>query len=170
MRNYWVTSDTHFFHENIIRYCGRPFNSAAHMNEVLIENWNKVVKPGDYVYHLGDFWMGPSTHEERHKLINRLNGKKTLIVGNHDDIPYMCRGGWFRKVEMWKVMPEWNCLMTHVPVHESSIHERLVVNGGFNLHGHIHDNPSPPGPYKCVCVEQTNYTPVNLEEIRDGMK
>lgn len=128
-----------------------------------------MVKPGDYVYHLGDVWMGRD--EERHgKLMNRLNGKKSLIVGNHDRIDYLCKGAWFRKVQMWKVFNEFNCLMTHVPIHKESIHERLIEEGGFNLHGHIHEKPSPRGPYFCACVEQLNYTPMNLEEVRDRMK
>ena len=167
-RNYWIISDTHFFHENSLKW-GRPFNSVEEMNETMVENWNKVVQPGDYVYHLGDVWMGPSEHEQRSKLMKRLKGKKTLIVGNHDDIRYMVSGNWFRKVMMWKVFNEFKCLLTHVPIHESSIHERMVLDGGLNVHGHIHQHPSPPGPYRCVCVEQTNYAPVNLEEIRDSI-
>lgn len=162
-RDIWLVSDTHFFHENIIRYAGRPFSSAEEMNEVMIENWNRVVKPGDKVYHLGDVAMGP--REEVPSLLARLKGSKRLIVGNHDDIPWFCKGGWFKKVLMWRVLPEFNILLTHVPVHESSIHERIVVAGGVNVHGHIHEKTSPTGPYRCVCVEHTNYTPVNIEEL-----
>lgn len=164
-RDIWVTSDTHFCHENIIQYCGRPFANAELMNEVLINNWNSVVKPGDKVYHLGDVAMGVNHRKELPRIMSRLNGSKRLIVGNHDDIPWLSSGGWFQKVLMWRVFPEFNLLLTHVPIHESSIHERIVVNGGVNVHGHIHQNPSPDGPYKCVCVEQTNYTPVHIEEI-----
>lgn len=166
-RNYWVTSDTHFFHENIIQYCGRPFANAEIMNECLVENWNSVVKPGDKVYHLGDVAMGSGTYENLGRLLNSLNGSKRLIVGNHDDIPFLTKGGWFKKVSMWKVFTEFNALLTHVPIHQDSLHERIVVAGGVNVHGHIHERPSPEGPYKCVCVEQNkvNYSPVNMEDV-----
>ncbi len=162
-RDIWVTSDTHFFHENIIMYCGRPFKNAEHMNELLADNWNSVVKPGDIVYHLGDVFMGDK--EGFKAFWPRLNGKKRLIVGNHDDIKFLAAGAFFEKVMMWRVFPEYKMLLTHVPIHEGSIHERIVLDGGMNVHGHIHNNPSPEGPYKCVCVEQTNYTPVHIEEV-----
>ena len=166
MRDYWFISDTHFFHDNIIKYCNRPFEDVDHMNEVLVENWNKVVKPGDYVYHLGDVTMGRDfTHEKFSKLWARLKGRKTLIVGNHDNIPYLSSGGFFSKVLMWKVWQDRPMLFTHVPIHEDSIHERVVQAGGLNIHGHTHDKGSPKGPYKSVCVELNNYTPVNLEEL-----
>lgn len=169
-RSYWLISDTHFSHKNILGWGREQFHNVEHMNEHMIERWNSVVKPGDNVYHLGDFWMGPSTHEERAKLIARLAGRKTLIVGNHDDIPYMAKGGWFRKIEMWKVMKDFKMLLTHVPIHQSCLQERLSADGGRNVHGHIHLRPSPEGPYKCVCVEQIDYTPVNMEELRDSFK
>jgi calcineurin-like phosphoesterase family protein len=135
------------------------------MNEALISNWNSVVKAGDIVYHLGDVTMGPGSKQHTGALLARLRGRKRLIVGNHDDIPWLATGGWFQKVMMWRVFPEFNMLLTHVPVHEASIHERIVVAGGVNVHGHIHEKASPEGPYKCVCVEHTNYTPVNIEEL-----
>ena len=49
----------------------------------MIENWNSVVKKGDYVYHLGDVFFG--SKETFPALWNRLNGSKRLIIGNHDD-------------------------------------------------------------------------------------
>ena len=168
-RNYWVTSDSHYGHTNILKWGRGQFADTDEMDEYLIERWNEVVRPGDYVYHLGDVFCGPQTKERKSHVMKRLKGKKTLIVGNHDPIMEYCNGGWFRKVVMWKVFNEFNCLLTHVPVHESSLHERMVERGGLNVHGHIHQHESPPGPYKCVCVEQTNYSPVNLEDIRDGV-
>jgi len=161
----WITSDTHFCHDNIIQYCGRPFGNAELMNEALVENWNSVIKPGDKVYHLGDVAIGKGYTDELPSIMGKLHGSKRLIVGNHDDIPYLSKGGWFKKVMLWRVFTEYNLLLTHVPVHPSSIHERIVVNGGVNVHGHIHTHESPDGPYINVCVEKTNYTPIHLEDI-----
>lgn len=163
-RNYWFISDTHFFHANILKW-GRDFSSVEEMNEHMIEKWNSVVKKGDKVYHLGDVWMGPSAHEDRAKLWNRLNGSKQLIVGNHDDVKYMAKGGFFKKIQLWRVWNDRPLLFTHVPVHEDCLHERVVQAGGLNVHGHTHLNGSPKGPYRSVCVELNNYTPVNLEEF-----
>lgn len=78
----FFTSDTHFNHANIIRFCNRPFNDVEQMNETLIANWNRVVQPEDTVFHLGDFCLGGSV--EWTKILNRLNGKIYLILGNHD--------------------------------------------------------------------------------------
>lgn len=165
MRDIWFISDTHFFHQNILKWGRSEFNSVEEMNEVMVENWNKVVKPGDIVYHLGDVWMGPSSHEERAKLWSRLAGGKRLIVGNHDDIPYMASGGFFKKICLWRVWHDKPLLFTHVPVHESAIQGRALDAGGINVHGHTHINGSPEGPYRSVCVELNNYTPVHLEEL-----
>ena len=69
----YFTSDTHFYHSNIIGFCKRPFKNVEDMNETLIENWNRVVGQDDIVFHLGDFCMGGS--HEWTKILNRLNGK-----------------------------------------------------------------------------------------------
>ena len=78
----YFTSDTHFYHSNIIGFCKRPFKNVEDMNETLIENWNRVVGQDDIVFHLGDFCLGGS--HEWTKILNRLNGKIYLILGNHD--------------------------------------------------------------------------------------
>jgi len=166
VKDIWVTSDTHFGHSNIIKYCNRPFSSVEEMDEALIQNWNSVVKPGDKVYHLGDVFM--NRNDRASYIMSRLNGRKRLIVGNHDDIPWLAKGGWFEKVMLWKVW-ENNLLFTHVPVHEDSIHKR-IRDDGLNVHGHIHEKKSPHGPYKNVCVEQTNYTPIHIDELLKGYK
>lgn len=80
--NVFFTSDTHFSHDNIIRYCNRPYKDIYHMNEEIISNWNRVVKPNDIVFHLGDFMFGDVT--TFHSIRDRLNGKIYLIMGNHD--------------------------------------------------------------------------------------
>lgn len=157
MADIFVTSDTHFHHENIIKYCNRPFKNAYEMDEVLVENWNKVIKPLDKVYHLGDVFMH-SNH--RKDFLKRLNGKKRLIVGNHDDIKNPELHRYFQKIYLWRVFKEFNMVLTHVPLHRDSF--RKV---DYNVHGHTHNNGSPSEEYRCVCVELTNYTPVHIEEV-----
>ena len=75
----YFIADTHFNHANIIKYCARPFSCVESMNEILIKNWNNTIKSNDLVYHLGDVGLGDLTN-----ILNRLHGKKKLIVGNHD--------------------------------------------------------------------------------------
>ena len=78
----FFTSDTHFNHANILKFCDRPFKNVEEMNETIIVNWNKVIGKDDTVFHLGDFCLGGSA--EWTKILDRLNGKIHLIVGNHD--------------------------------------------------------------------------------------
>ena len=79
----YLTSDLHFGHKNIIKLTNRPFSDVHEMNETLIKNWNNTIKPQDTIYILGDLCFKMSL-EESHKIIQRLNGKKVLIRGNHD--------------------------------------------------------------------------------------
>lgn len=78
----FFTSDTHFGHANIINLSNRPFADVQEMNEALVANWNSVVGPDDFVYHLGDVALGPI--RDSLEYIRRLNGYKMLIIGNHD--------------------------------------------------------------------------------------
>ena len=177
----WVISDNHFRHQNILKFTdsatgnlvrGDRFADVDAMDEHMIEQWNSVVKQGDIVYHLGDVVMGDKEWFKSNW--TRLNGSKRLIVGNHDDIKFLSSGGFFKKVQMWRMFPEFGLMFSHVPLHTSNL-LRLKEKGGvwpddceslLNVHGHIHQNPSPEGPYRNVSVEAVNYTPVNIEELR----
>ena len=78
----FFTSDSHFFHENIMKFCHRPFKTIEEQDQTLIENWNKVVPQDGLVFHLGDFaWGG---YQAWKKIIEQLNGEIILIKGNHD--------------------------------------------------------------------------------------
>lgn len=162
-RDYWFISDTHFQHKNILNFYPNTFSSVEERDELIVENWNRVVKKGDKVYHLGDVFFG--SRETFPKLWSRLKGSKQLIVGNHDDIKYLSSGSFFSKTHLWKVWGDKPLVFTHVPIHTDCIHERIIQAGGVNVHGHTHMNGSPDGPYRSVCVELNDYTPVNLEEL-----
>lgn len=158
--NIFVTSDTHFNHSNIIKYCDRPYSSVQEMDWDMVEKWNSVVKPDDHVWHLGDVYMNASKGYIEN-LLSRLNGKKRLILGNHDNGKDQILHKYFEKIVLWRDWKDHGLLMSHIPLHPNNI-----INGRINIHGHIHQNKSPDGPYRCVCVEQTNYTPVNIENLR----
>ena len=176
MKNIWLISDTHFFHSNILKFTddngelirGKLFDTVEQMNECMLDNWNSVVKPGDIVYHLGDVMMG--NKEEFKKYWKQLNGSKRLIVGNHDDIKWMAQNELFTKILMWRMFTEFGLLLSHVPIHESGLRRGSPTDETapmlLNIHGHIHQNPSPTEHHRCVCVEQINYTPINIEELR----
>lgn len=78
--NYY-TSDLHFGHANIIKFCDRPWKQVDEMDKALIENWNNRVTDADHIYHLGDFSMNKGRFI---KLVEQLNGQKHFIIGNHD--------------------------------------------------------------------------------------
>jgi len=111
----WVTSDHHFNHTNIIEYESRPFKSTTEMNEVMIANWNHVVKPGDIVYHLGDFAF--KKKEEAAAIRERLNGYIVLVIGNHDGNKSRCWDIGFS--EVWETLvlndERYNLIMSHIP-------------------------------------------------------
>jgi len=172
-RNIWVISDTHFNHVKSLLWRSGPFSDLDEMNRLMIHNWNSVVGPSDYVYHLGDVFFG--SKEKFENIWNQLNGQKRLVVGNHDDIRFLSGKNahgvyYFKKIAMWRQIEIGgvNMLMTHAPLHPSALTESR--KNAYNVFGHIHNNSAPPGNYRCVCVEHTNYTPVHLEDIAKEAK
>jgi calcineurin-like phosphoesterase family protein len=166
----WFISDTHFQHNKILEYSSSrkaAFNNTKQMDEILIENWNSLIKPEDKVYHLGDVTFGSrkSYAEDIHP---RLNGKKRLIVGNHDDIRFFETHRLFQKIMLWRVFkdPAYPFIFSHVPVFRREIVERTGQENGINVHGHLHDEASPTTDHFCVCVEHTNFRPMHIEEIK----
>lgn len=170
MADIWFISDTHFNHENIATKFtledgspARPFSSVDEMNEVMIQNWNKLVKEQDHVWHLGDVIMG-----NRHYIsavLSRLKGKKRMLLGNHDQLKGCELMKFFQKVELWRVFKEYDFVCTHIPLRRESFR---AVN--FNVHGHIHHAVIQDPAYINVCVEHTNYAPIHLDEIRAIIK
>lgn len=161
--NIFIVSDTHFGHENILNFTDnsgnkiRSFYDIHHMNELMVENWNKTVNDGDIVYHLGDVYFGKG-----HEVLPRLKGRKRLIVGNHDNPKSEHILKHFQKVMVWRMFPEFNFVLSHVPLHHSTFEYKNLKN----VHGHIHQNIIDDPRYINVCVEHTNYTPISIEEIK----
>lgn len=177
----FIISDTHFGHAgmlNFLNYDGtrlRPFTSAEEMDELMIENWNKLVKPTDKVYHLGDVFYKSGNSDE---IAKRLNGIKVLARGNHDHREAQWYLKYFKDVRSTFHI-DGNYLLGHFPIHPDS-------KGRFvrNLHGHIHAqtvmkhepyiNPFAeiveeliPDPwYRNCCVEVNNYSPIPFEVIK----
>ena len=177
-RDIWLVSDTHFGHANILNFVdsntgkkvrGDRFSSVEEMNETMVENWNKTVKPGDIVYHLGDVFFGPK--EDFLKLWKWLPGSKRLILGNHDDAKFFIKHELVTKVVMWREFHDHGLLLTHVPIDPSGLYRYRHGNHDedkrmlLNVHGHIHQNPSPTEHHRCVCVEHIDYTPIHIEEL-----
>jgi calcineurin-like phosphoesterase family protein len=184
----FFTSDTHFGHKNIIKFCGRPFNDVDHMNEILIKNWNAAVEPDDEVFHLGDVALGP--WDKWHNILTRLNGFKTLVVGNHDRIfkgekPRMQErfaehyARWFDVVtdEVTNIPVGGRLVnLSHFPYSGDSHAEeryrefRLKDEGVPLIHGHVHENNvvtrTKWGTLQIhVGVDAWDYGPVSEDEI-----
>lgn len=173
----WFSSD-HHFGQDFSKFtakdgkAARPFASVEEMNEALVERHNKLVKPGDHWYCLGDFAMAKDNVE---RWLPRLNGQARLIFGNHDifDASLYLKAG-FKKlcgVRKFDNVPLW---FTHIPMAPWSFGKQLAC-----VHGHVHHNKPlvydmvnpdeqgfvTPKRYINLSVEVTNYQPVSLETL-----
>ena len=174
--NTFFTSDSHYHHKNIIKYCNRPFHDIEEMKEGLIERWNKVVSEGDTVYHLGDFAFGGISAWE--EIIPRLNGNITLILGNHDLKQHATNKDIildsFKEVCFQKqiIINDNLIYMNHYPL---LCYPDPLTN--WNLFGHVHSGPNYNGSDKerlkylyptqyDVGVDNNNYAPIAYEEVK----
>jgi calcineurin-like phosphoesterase family protein len=155
----FVVGDTHFGHENILKFTNfdgtkvRSFSCVEEMDETMVNNWNKVVTDSDIVYHLGDVFFGKG-----HQHLSRLKGRKRLILGNHDNAKSEHLNKTFQKILMWRMFPEFNALLSHVPVHKSVLYKTK-----YNIHGHVHGNSLDDRDYINCSVEAIDYIPQPLE-------
>lgn len=156
--NVFFISDTHFGHENILKFEKefRNFQTIEEHDEKLIENWNSVVKPNDKIYHLGDFCWKRKYIE----IAKRLNGRKCLILGNHDVFPAKEYLEYFYDVKGVKAFGR-NIVLTHVPVNP----QQLEYRWQYNIHGHLHSNVLEDKRYINVSCEQINLTPIHFDEL-----
>lgn len=162
----FLTSDTHWGHKGVCHFLRadgsklRPWDHPDDMDEAMIALWNDTVRPQDKVYHLGDVVINRKALPTLH----RLNGDKVLIKGNHDIFHLEDYTPFFRDIRSYHVLKGPKVILSHIPVHTSQM-ERWKGN----IHGHLHSNvvmdgSKPDSRYLCVCVEQTAFKPILLEE------
>lgn len=158
----WFTSDTHFGHSGILRYCpeSRPFSSVEEMNEAIIERWNKRVRPHDSVYFLGDF----SFEKDPAPTFARLNGRKTLCKGNHDHERRKVLSLPWEEVTDYKIVKEngVRAVLLHYPI-ESWWNQH---HGWLHFHGHQH-NSGRKIPHRFdVGFDAFPHGPMSFEELK----
>ena len=133
--NYYI-ADTHFGHKNCIKFDNRPFETVEEMDEVIINNWNSVVRETDDVYIIGDFCYRSSRTPLWY--LKRLNGRKHLIIGNHDthllDQEEVMKE--FVSVDKMTYLKDgaYTITLCHFPMAEWNHYYR----GAWHIHGHIH--------------------------------
>ena len=165
----FIIADLHFGHENIIKYESRPFATVEEMNNRLIKLWNSVVDSDDLVYILGDFTLSRRMVVIKN-LVESLNGRKILIMGNHDTRKprdYIECG--FEVAIRKPIMVEPGVILMHEPLNDSS----FIVPNYLYFYGHVHNNPSVMDDYSncmCVSVERIDYRPIDLDECIRKMR
>jgi len=177
--NLFFTSDTHFFHRNIIKYCDRPFKTMEEMNETLVRNWNKVVPKDGVVFHAGDFSMG-AKGRNLGILLGRLNGKIHLTIGNHEnDITkgskYISRFETIHDISDIYVKDEeisygkQHLIICHYPMLAWDASHR----GSWQLFGHVHGGLSNKGhmitkPTQLdIGVDCHDFSPISYQTVKE---
>ncbi len=157
----WFTSDQHFGHHNIIEYCDRPFRSIFKMDEAIINNHNEVVSENDDTFMLGD--LSIYTHKATLKeFLNRLKGRKHMILGNHD------------RIKNPKVYIDVGFTSVHYPYLEieefTCIHNpNLGIDKNKKyLCGHVHNFFKKRDNCFNVGVDVSNFYPNRIDTIREA--
>ncbi len=169
---YYYIADTHFGHENILKMCGRPFDSIDAMNEALITAWNQRVTGNDTVFILGDLFYRCADPEP---ILQRLKGRKRLIIGNHDS-------SWMDRVDLSRYFVSVDSLLEitdgvrgitlcHYPLLTWKHKLRTYM-----VHGHIHcDTTSDFFPLLAARervlnagVDINGFCPVTFEEMQEN--
>ena len=181
----FFTSDTHFYHNNIVDLCKRPIGGGwcnskervALMNQVLIDNWNSKIDYEDEVYHLGDFAFasGGMTRD----IIKQLNGVKYLIRGNHDprreDFWVEAGFSWVKDYYELQVHDKYqdkdgDWLQYHQPIvlcHYPIMSWNGMGHASWHLHGHCHGSIKDVGLRKDIGVDTNNLYPYSYEDIKN---
>jgi len=177
-------SDPHFGHENIISFCDRPYSNVAHMEQEFTLNYNKIVGKDDWVCWVGDCFFGHNAWEGRN-VLERMNGHKVLVKGNHDDSNNkMLSMGFALVVDSLHLMiKDKLCQVNHFPYAftANQIAQRKAagamidnryadrrpkrVKGVTLIHGHTHSAEKCGDIGIHVGVDAWNYGPAPIEEV-----
>lgn len=155
----YFTSDTHFGDHRTLNIYKRPFASVAEMDAHMIAEWNRVVGSEDEVWHLGDFARKLG---DVPPLLERLNGRKHLLLGNNDPPPIAELPGWesvcdYREMEL----DERKLVLCHYAFRSWNGQHR----GAINLHGHSHGRMKPLLRQFDVGVDPRGFRPVTLDQL-----
>lgn len=167
-KNYFM-ADPHWGHYNIITFkdnndnlC-RPFSSIEEHDDLMIENINKIVRPVDKLYLLGDIIM----YRRNFSILDRIITKKRILIrGNHDIFKLKDYLPYFKDVRAYKVMPKHGIIFSHIPIHPRQLEGRFKLN----VHGHIHSNFIDDKRYMNICPEIAGYEPIELDYILETKK
>jgi len=169
----WFTSDNHFSHSNILKFCNRPFANVQEMNAEMVRRWNEDVRDDDVVYHLGDFTLSANAGWFR-----RLRGTVRVVPGGHDKRwlkqhaknPYRTASG--KIVEILPPLFTLEVPRGKRPLVVALCHYPMLSwdrshHGSIHLHGHSHGVAVSDDRYKRidVGVDAWGFMPVSLEEI-----
>ena len=175
----YFTSDLHLCHDKEFIYKQRGFSNIKEMNQTIIENWNNIVKPQDEVYILGDLMLYDDV--EGMRLIQKLNGKLHIILGNHDNT---------NRIKLFQKLPQkiveivyattfkydgYHFFLSHYPTITTNFNDshKSLENIIISLYGHTHqkDNFYNNVPYIYhVGIDSHNLTPISIEQIIEDIK
>jgi calcineurin-like phosphoesterase family protein len=170
----WITSDLHFGHANIMRFCptarARFKDDVEYMNEQMVREWNDTIAPEDTVYILGDVAFLPADKAVR--ILQRLNGTKILVEGNHDrkllNDPVFRRC--FAEIHQYLCITyeKTRVVMFHYPIAEWDQMHR----GAVHFYGHLHGGVSGLEKYRArdMGMDATGSIAITMERaIADAM-
>ena len=157
----FFTGDTHFGDMRVLRFDHRPFATLAEHDAALIARWNAAVAPGDTVWHLGDFALGP-TPDRAAAILDALRGEKHLVAGNNDDAATLSLPGWASVVRYAEFLVEGRRV---VLCHYAFRTWNGMGRGALNLHGHSHGKLTPMPRQYDVGVDAQDFRPVALPEV-----
>jgi len=159
-------ADTHFGHTGILDQAARPQPDIESHDRSIIANWNARVRPTDTVWHLGDFAGEDVAFDYVASVFRKLNGRKRLIVGNHDGDEVRAKLPWESVDEVRTILaPGCKIVLCHYPFREWNGY----YGGDLHFHGHSHDRlPSSRQSWDCG-VDKQDFSPMTFATIKARM-